>query len=98
MSWLIIGSCTGSKQEMEALCQRYPALTLMPWGKRWTAQPRVEWVKEIVEVADRAGIPVFLKNNLRPILKNAEGWTPAWAVSAREPDGSKEYLRQEIPE
>jgi len=26
--------------------------------------PRIEWVKEIVEAADRAGIPVFLKDNL----------------------------------
>ncbi len=26
--------------------------------------PQVEWIKEIVEAADKAGIPVFLKNNL----------------------------------
>jgi len=59
--------------------------------------PRIEWVEEIVRAADKAGIPVFLKDNLRPLLRNSEGWTPAWAVSAREPDGSKEYLRQEMP-
>ncbi|KKM80164.1 hypothetical protein LCGC14_1342710 [marine sediment metagenome] len=27
--------------------------------------PRIEWVSEIVEAADKAGIPVFLKDNLR---------------------------------
>ena len=59
--------------------------------------PKLEWVEEIVRAADRAGVKVFLKDNLKPLLRNSEGWTPAWAVSAREPDGSKEYLRQEMP-
>jgi len=31
-------------------------------------QPRIEWVREIVEAADKAGIPVFLKDNLKPLL------------------------------
>ena len=31
-------------------------------------QPKIEWVEEIVDAADRAGIPVFLKDNLRPLL------------------------------
>lgn len=30
--------------------------------------PKIEWVKEIVDAADSAGIPVFLKNNLQPIM------------------------------
>jgi len=59
--------------------------------------PRIEWVKEIVVAADRGGIPVFLKDNLAPLLKK-EGWSPAWAINAREPDGSREYLRQEMPQ
>ena len=29
--------------------------------------PKIEWVQEIVEAADKAGIPVFLKDNLRPL-------------------------------
>ena len=29
--------------------------------------PKLEWVQEIVERADRISIPVFLKNNLKPI-------------------------------
>lgn len=58
--------------------------------------PKIEWVEEIVRAADRAGIPVFLKDNLRPLLQNSNGWTPAWVVSARQCDGT-EYLRQEMP-
>ncbi len=30
--------------------------------------PKIEWVREIVEAADKAGIPVFLKENLKPLL------------------------------
>jgi len=30
--------------------------------------PKIEWVQEIVEAADKAGIPVFLKDNLYPIF------------------------------
>ncbi|KKK71886.1 hypothetical protein LCGC14_2909470, partial [marine sediment metagenome] len=29
-----------------------------------TVMPKLEWVKEIVDAADRAGIPVFLKDSL----------------------------------
>jgi len=59
--------------------------------------PKIEHVQEIVEACNKAGIPVFLKDNLKPLLRNSEGWTPALYVSAREPDGSNEYLRQEMP-
>ncbi len=58
--------------------------------------PKLEWVREIVEAADRANIPVFLKKNLKPVLRNSDGWTSAWAVNARGCDGT-EYLRQEFP-
>jgi protein gp37 len=30
--------------------------------------PKIEWVVEIVEACDRVNIPVFLKNNLLPLL------------------------------
>ena len=30
--------------------------------------PKIEWVREIIEAADKAGIPVFLKNNLKPLI------------------------------
>ena len=32
--------------------------------------PEIEWVREIVEAADRAGIPVFQKDNLQMLLGN----------------------------
>lgn len=31
--------------------------------------PKIEWVKEIVEACDKAGVPVFEKNNLESLLK-----------------------------
>jgi hypothetical protein len=68
INWLIIGACTGTKVEMTELVRKYPALTLMPFGNKWTAQPPIEWIQEIVEAADKAGIPVFQKDNLKPLL------------------------------
>jgi len=32
--------------------------------------PEKEWVTDIVEVADRAGIAVFIKDNLKPVMGN----------------------------
>jgi protein gp37 len=32
--------------------------------------PKIEWVQAIVEAADEAGKPVFLKDNLKPLLGN----------------------------
>jgi len=66
--WLIIGACTGSHSDLVALQQRYPELALMPYGKKWTLQPRIEWVQEIVQAADKAGVAVFLKDNLKPLI------------------------------
>ncbi|MBA7637626.1 hypothetical protein ES703_45272 [subsurface metagenome] len=40
---------------------------------RPTVYPRIEWVEEIVRAADKANIPVFLKNNLYPLLGLANG-------------------------
>jgi len=59
VDWIITGACTGTRKDMEALCQRYPALSLMPLGKKWSAQPRIEWIIEIIEAAGKASIPVF---------------------------------------
>lgn len=55
--------------------------------------PKIEWVEEIVVAADKAGIPVFLKQNLRPLFKGIK--EPAWAVGwENKPD----ELRQELPQ
>lgn len=53
--------------------------------------PKIEWVKAIVEAADKAGVPVFLKNNLKPLLM-AEGWGDS--IFSWLHDGK---LRQEMP-
>lgn len=90
---LIIGACTGTKAEMSELVRKYPDLTLMPYGKKWTAQPQISWVEEIVRAADKAGIPVFLKNNLMPLVEAAFG-RENYLSPILTPDGD---LRQEIP-
>jgi len=56
--------------------------------------PKIEWAKEIVEACNKAGIPVFLKDNLKPLLKELPESCIRWA-------GWGEYthreLRQEMP-
>ena len=69
----------------------YPKLTPTPYGKIWTAQPKIEWVREIVQACDKAGIPVFLKQNSMPLFE-ARLWDDVrWAFSKRW------ELRQEFP-
>lgn len=78
-----------------------------PFSKK--TAPRIEWVKEIVDAADRAGIPVFLKDNLEKLfvkeyhktyLTFREETLPYidlfYPVLKNEPD--KRHLRQELPE
>jgi len=53
--------------------------------------PKIEWVEEIVRAADKAGIKVFLKNNLVPLLS-----------ASPNPDKAQLFysemgLRQELP-
>jgi protein gp37 len=59
--------------------------------------PKIEWVKEIVESADKANIPVFLKPNLNPLFKlGSIGYDMDifWHISE---DGKTRSLRQEYP-
>jgi len=93
--WLIIGACTGRKSEILELCQRNPALTSMPYGRIWTAQPRLEHVQEIVEAADRAGIKVFLKDNLKPLFASAVTIKDEWVWAKDRGQGG--LYRQEMP-
>jgi protein gp37 len=54
-------------------------------------EPKIEWVREIVEAADKAGIPVFLKDNLLDMdLPYDDVFFP------EQCPGSK-HLRQELP-
>jgi len=90
INWLIIGACTGTLREMILLCERYPSETLAVarYGNKFVALPKIEWVREIVEAADKAGVKVFLKDNLMPLFK-AEG------ITSRE---DWTGIRQEMPE
>jgi len=101
IDWLIIGACTGTKKDMEELCNRYPNLTLIHWkGNIWTAQPRIEDLREIVEAADKAGVKVFLKDNLKPLLlsqgtQDNRFWRDLTDSQGFEPLHTE--LRQEMP-
>jgi len=97
-NWLIIGACTGTKAEMTELVRKYPELMLMPFGNKWTAQPPISWLREIIEAADKAGVKVFLKDNLEPLWTLENRKEPFFKFSRVSP-GATEVgkLRQEMP-
>jgi protein gp37 len=56
-------------------------------------QPKIEWIKEIIDAADRENIPVFLKDNLYPLLSTETVMgVPRWAGCS-----TPKALRQEFP-
>ncbi len=68
-----------------------------------TKLPEMEWVKEIVNAADKARIPVFLKNNLKGIFTDSLNPYPTWAFkdgyyTSDENPFIDLSLRQEVPE
>ncbi len=70
------------------------------WLRRPDKMPDIAWVKEIVQAADAAHIPVWLKENLKPLLWNEKERTliPDWARMGGEYDGAGGFLfRQERP-
>jgi protein gp37 len=64
---------------------------------RHPVQPKIEWVKEIVEACDKAGIKVWLKDNLYPLFKIPE-YPNGYKVTqwASEKNGIN-LIRQELP-
>ncbi len=46
--------------------------------------PKIEWVKEIIMAAERAGIPYFIKNNLKPLLEKEQSFK-GWAMKQEMP-------------
>jgi len=36
--------------------------------------PKIEWVQEVLVACHNADIPVFMKNNLQPLLDKSLGW------------------------
>ncbi len=89
IKWVIIGACTGTKTDMLKMIELYPSLTLMPYGRKWTARPKIEWVREIVEAADKAEVKVFLKDNLYYFLMDNPHSDLFWEDIS--------HLRQEMP-
>ena len=60
--------------------------------------PEIAWVREIVEAADRAGIRVFLKDNLRSLLIPEDCSKPNYLTEDIFWASEKAQLRQEMPE
>jgi protein gp37 len=56
-----------------------------------TVMPKIEWVQEIETTARKAGIPVFLKDNLKPLFE------PLMRVPNMAWWGNVFGLRQEMP-
>ncbi|GAI99799.1 unnamed protein product, partial [marine sediment metagenome] len=69
INWVIIGAMTCSGGDLAKSSSQFSELTPKPFGNRYVMLPKIEWVEEIVRAADKAGIPVFLKNNLKPLLQ-----------------------------
>lgn len=96
LDWVIIGAMSGQKGKLMSLQEkRYPQLKLEKLdavGRKWTLLPHIEWVKEIVQAADGAGIPVFLKDNLYKLLmeRPSVDHDLYWEDMA--------HLRQELPD
>jgi protein gp37 len=70
--------------------------------------PKVEWISEIVEAADKAGIPIFLKDNLESVFVEERRETTVlfktdtveninlfYPIVSDKPD--RRHLRQEYP-
>jgi len=99
IDWLIIGACTGTGIEMLRLAEAYKREdgSVMPYGNKFTLQPKIEWVQEIVEAADKAGVKVFLKDNLWPLLTgHPEFWEDIPQGNHPNYESIAE-LRQEMP-
>ena len=59
-------------------------------------QPEISWIREIVEACDKAGIPVWLKDNLE-LLLGQDLQFKRW--KGTDKDGNNLYgLRQQLPE
>lgn len=60
--------------------------------------PKIEWVEEIVRAAGKAGIPVFLKDNLMPLLIDNKGYPYVSVLLLdRVIETGTWELRQELP-
>lgn len=63
-----------------------------PMSKK--TEPKIKWIQEIVEAADKADVPVFLKDNLNSLIPFVE-WNDFKSEGALRTRSGK--LRQEFP-
>jgi len=59
--------------------------------------PKIEWAEEIVGAADKAGIPMFLKDNLKPLIASVGFSIKEYLVDEWGNDMKPAKLRQEMP-
>ncbi|KKN06362.1 hypothetical protein LCGC14_1078040 [marine sediment metagenome] len=96
LQWVIIGACTGTKEELLPLHHKTGLMMMKLNGNRWSLQPQVEWVQEIVEACDKAEIPVLLKDSLKPLMGGYP--IPIGNMWAYKFERGNFKLRQEIPQ
>ncbi len=68
--WVIIGACTGTKEALLPLHHKTNLMMVRLNGNRWSLQPELGWVQTIALAVTKADIPLFLKDNLKPLLPN----------------------------
>jgi protein gp37 len=62
-------------------------------------QPKISWISEIVKAADQAGVKVWLKNSLKPLMITEKGHgLVSAALLDRDFETGKWKLRQEMPD
>ena len=60
--------------------------------------PKIEWVEEIVQACDKAGVKVFLKNNLEPLWTFENSREPFFKFKRITPEATAiGKLRKEMP-
>jgi len=97
IDWIIIGAMTGTKADLLPFHHKTGLIMVKLSSNRWSLQPQIEWIQEIVQAADKAGISVFLKNNLMPLTKpvyELAGCIDNFFIGG---DGITPILRQEMP-
>lgn len=92
----------------EPLCEYLPMESTDLVGISWIViggqsgrhpiMPKIEWIREIIDAADKAGIPVFLKNNLRSLLIPEDCHKPNALMDDIFWTSDKAKMRQELPE
>lgn len=64
IGWIIVGSCTGSYENMSKRRNKYPEMYLSQVEQKWSLQPPSHWVANLKLQAQEQKIPFYMKNNL----------------------------------